>query len=155
MSSVDHAKEQSLVQSFLYKMGAEGQDRWEACKSSHRFLSFIGKQLIIFTYDKLHRPVLVDRLMMQGLSLTSGSGLTSQWFKSNGTLITVSHTPIEVAPSVFLWHTFDSNLQYVPHKGEFNVKTSMLFKAQHNINYKHVGPHYILESAQYQQEFSL
>ena len=155
MSFVDHARERLLVGGLLWQLGTEGQERWEACKSSHRFMSFVGKQLIVFTLDEDYKPVLKDRLTMSNVSISSSGGLQSHWTNSHGNLLAVSHTPVEVAPSTFLWHTFGSDLQYIPHKGVYNVRTSMLFKTEHNVGYKHVGPHYMLEFNSFQQEFNL
>lgn len=155
MSSIDHARERALVGGLLWQLGVEGQERWEACRSSHRFMAFVGKQLIVFTFGDDLKPVLKDRLTLSSLSMASDSGVASHWTNSHGNLIKVGHTPTEIAPSVFLWHTFDSNLQYVPYKGVYNLRTSMLFKSEHNVAYPRIGPHYILEWQAYQQEFGL
>lgn len=155
MSHVDYTRERTLVESLVWNLDPEAQERWGTCRSSHRFLSFIGKQLYVFTLDANNKPTVKNLLTMEGINLSDSNGLVSKWRSANGELLSVGHTPMEIAPSVFLWHTFSSDLQYVPHKGVFNVKTSMLFKAEHHIGYKHVGPHYILEASAFKQEFAL
>jgi hypothetical protein len=153
MSSVGYVRERTLLGGLLWRMEPEAQERWEANKSSHRFMTFKGKQLVLFTLDTEDKPVLKDKLTMQAISLSDTAGITSTWTTADHKVVQIGHIPVEVAPSIFLWHTYTSDVQYTPHKGVYNIKASMLFKTPHNISHKHMGPVYMLEVAAFQQEF--
>ena len=150
VKSVSSAEaEHVLVEGVLRRLDADTLSRWDSCKSSHRFLSFVNKKLIVYELIGGCR-VIVDTLKCQDVSMTNSEGFTSEWFsESTETVHTVSNTPLEIHPSIFLWHTFHSDIRYQPHKGVYNIRFSMLYRSRHNPSIRQAGVLYILEQALY------
>ena len=140
-----------LVQGRLWQLAPEAASRFEGCRVSHRFMAFQGKELVVYKLF-IGKPSVVSVLSCRGASLDFTNGISSMWATPDR-MLTVGHTPIEVAPSVFLWHTYHSDLQYVPHKGVYATRFSMLFKAKHHPSVKIDGEIYIQERAGFDMEF--
>lgn len=146
--------ERQYADSLAQRLTPAATDRWEACRSAHRFAAYEGKQLVIFNlfYDE---PQTLDILTCKDVSLSLSGGLQTTWRTGEGQLIQVGHTPVELASSVFLWHVFFSEVSYIPYKGRFEVKLPLGYRSQHNIHKHRVdGVPYILERAIFDSMFS-
>lgn len=146
--------ERQYADSLAQHLTPAAADRWDACRSAHRFAAYEGKQLVIFNlfYDE---PQTLDVLTCKSMNLDIHNGLSSTWRTGEGTSIQIGHAPVEVAKSVFLWHVFYSEVSYLPYKGKFEVKLPLAYRSQHNIH-KHrtdVVP-YILERAVFDSLFT-
>lgn len=144
--------ERQAVLGRLWQLSAEAQTRWENCRASHRFMAFRNKQLVV--YSLLGRePVVLTTLTCTALNAGLSKGLETTWETSAKEVLTVSATPTEVAPSIFLWHTFQTDLQYRPHKGVYGVRFSMLYRCKNHPAYQEEGCFYIQERAAFDLEF--
>ena len=153
MSQLLAERERELVRGQLWRLTPEAQDRWAACRSSHRFMSYRGKQLVLFTFDAELKPQVVDRLTMVDATLTIGEGLSTQWLTGDDQKLTVGSLPKEIAPNTFLWTAYSSDVQFVPHKGVYGVRLPLLFQSRHNISHPTLNSTYILELAAFEAEF--
>jgi hypothetical protein len=139
--------ERALVGELLWHLEPEALDRWSACKSSHRFLSFVNKKLIVYKMVGGQREV-VDTLTCLDVTMTNLGGFQSKWLSTlTCESIEVGAVPVEVHPSVFLWHTFYSDVRYQSYKGKYTIRFSMLYKSRHNPKFLSDNSLYILEQA--------
>lgn len=126
---------------------------WEANRSAHRFMSFKGKELIIYRimFDK---PEIQNTLTCQEVSLNFAQGMTTTWVDSNDKVYRVGHHPTMVAEGIFLWHVFNINVLYLPHNNKWNARVSTAFRSP--VNYKQAvdGCMYILEKATFDDYFN-
>lgn len=144
--------ERVLVEGVLWHLDAESLERWSTCKSSHRFLSFVNKKLIVYRITEGKR-VVVDTLKCLDVGMTNLGGPFSKWSSVvSEDAITIDSRPKEIYPAIFLWHTFHSDIRYQPHKGLYNVRFSMLYKSRHNPAFIQDGALYIQEQAMYDSE---
>jgi len=142
-----------LVQGLLWHLSPEVQNRWAACKSSRRILAYLNKVLVVYEF-KNDAPVILDKLTCTAATLDLSDGLSSTWVTQAGNKVTVGQVPIEVHPSVFLWHTFSSELLYSPYKGVYATKFSLLFKSRHSPKQHNEGAVYIQELAAFRGEYN-
>jgi hypothetical protein len=138
---------------FAQRLSQPAIDRWEAGRSAHRFAAYKDKQLVVFSLF-YGEPQTKRVLTCTEVGLSIDNGLSSVWSDGEGHKIEVGHTPVEVAPSVFLWHVFHSSVSYLPHKGNFEVKLPLAYRSAHNVH-KHAvdGVTYILERAVFDSTF--
>lgn len=148
----NYEDEARLVQGLLWRLNPEVQNRWQECRSSRRILAYKNKVLVIYEF-KGDIPVILDKLTCIDASLSLTEGLTSTWTSTKFPNFTVGQVPIEVFPSVFLWHTFSSELLYSPYKGVYAIKFSLLFKSRHSPKQRNEGAIYIQELGSYSGEF--
>lgn len=146
--------ESSLARLRLERVAADGnaatldtpqRNRWDTCKSSHRFQAFYGKQLVVYKLLFLV-PEIADVLTCRGLEVNLRSGLTSFWeSKNTAKVFSVSEVPTEVAPSCFLWMLQVSSLEMSLHKGQKSLKFPLAYKTLHNPSVRVDGAFYLLE----------
>jgi hypothetical protein len=146
MSNIDAATERELASSRLWKLEPEALTRWESCKASHRFMSFKDKSLIIYQLVA-GKPVTREVLQCQALGASLEAGVYSTWEDKDGCSLQLSSAPVEVYDGIFLWHTFGSDLQYVPYRQVFGLRFSMILRSQYH-------PDHIVEGANYIQELA-
>lgn len=120
--------------------------RWEFCRSAHRFLAYKGKQLVVYRiwFDT---PQVVETLTCQEASLSLLGGISSNWTTSSGQLIGASHTPVEIAPSCFLWHVFDSQVRFMSHDQKYSVSLPLAYKTKSHPSTMNEDHLYVLEKA--------
>lgn len=153
MSQILAERERELVRGQLWRLAPEAQDRWASCRSSHRFMAYRGKQLVLFTFDAELKPQVVDRLSLVDARMTLEHGVTTVWQTGEGLKVDVGPLPTEVAPNTFLWTAYSSDVQYAPYKGVYSVRLPMLFQTRHNISHPTLNTTYILELAAFEAEF--
>lgn len=146
-NEADVAFEEQLVDGTLWHLSPESTDRWGACRSRYRFLAYTGKQLVIYRmFLGKQQPVKV--LTCKDASLDLVKGLSSQWQDlESGEIFTFSCRPTEVMPSIFVWHTFLSDIRYQAYKGVYSVRFSMLYLQRHNPKFLSENTLYIQERA--------
>ena len=147
------AAEVSAVRLRLSHLVPESAERFLHAKASHRFLSFIGKQLVIYGLDDKGVPENVRTLVCKDVYLEGNMGMASKWELSTGEVFEFSHTPVEITTGVFMWHTFNSTLHLGEHKGESSVRFSMLYACPKHPLAKESGVTYIQERAAYDLEY--
>lgn len=128
------------------KLEHEQQVRWDSCRSTHRFMAFLNKQIVAYRLIFL-RPEIIDTFTCKGLDVSLQSGLSSCWERQDGSRFWVSATPKEVAEGCFFWMLKYSSLEYVEFKGEKSMKFSMAYRTQENPDNKVDGTIYLLEKA--------
>lgn len=130
----------------------DGVDRWEACRSSHRFMAYKGKDLIIYTLiDGV--PKSKSTHSCRFLSVNLEDGFKSEWKTSTGGVYYVTHEPREVANGCFIWHPFSSCVQYPEYNYRRNVRFSVCFKTTANPHTKRDNLTYILERSVFEDIF--
>lgn len=145
--------ERYAVLSKLCQLSDESKARWDACKASHRFMAFQNKQLVIYTLQGVVTPTVLTTLTCVDVQLSIHKGIVSLWETSSGERLSISTTPTEVAPSIFLWHTFQTDLQYSMHKGVYGVRFSMLYRCKHHPAYREEQCFYMQERAAFMLGF--
>lgn len=144
--------EARLVQGLLWRLSPESQSRWIECRSSRRILAYRNKVLVLYEF-KNGTPVIQDKLTCVDAQLSLTEGLSSTWTTQTGGCIAVGQVPVEVCPSIFLWHTFTSELLYAPYKNIYATKFSLLFRSRHSPKQRNEGAIYIQELASFNGEF--
>jgi hypothetical protein len=139
----------------LWRLDPETLERWEGCRSAHRFMGFVNKKMIVFKFVA-GKPVIVDTITCSDVSMKNSGGMASVWRSSHSDRVhNLSSVPTEVYPSVFMWHTFHSDVRYQPHKGVYNIRFSMLYRTSHSAYVvKNEGTFYILEQAMFDAEIA-
>jgi hypothetical protein len=128
-------------------------NRWRGCKSTHRLPIYEGKDLYIFRLEGGKSEIL-DTLTCADITLDFNRGFESCWTREDGSEIFVGHEPVEVDDSLFLWHTFFSEVQYLPYQGKYATRVPMAYRCPHNITmYKVPGVLYLLERKIYDRTF--
>lgn len=121
--------------------------RWEACRSSHRFMAFAGKKLVAYRLLFL-KPEVIDTFTCKGLDVGLSTGLSSLWeSEATGQQFWVSSTPKEVAEGCFIFMLKYSALELVQHKGAQSLKFSLAYRTRTNPSAKVDGISYLLEKA--------
>lgn len=127
---------------------------WEQCRSAHRFLTFKGKELFIYKF-RSGSPRIVKKLTCVDTGLSFNGGFRTEWMDEDMNVVTVGHAPVMVSEQVFLWHVFDSQVEYAPHKGRFNARLPVAYRCKENpLQYQNEGVLYILERTAYENRFS-
>lgn len=132
-------------------------DNWYSTRSGHRFLGHEGKKLIIFTFEN-DKPKVKDTLSCESVNLSFADGMFSLWRKqSTGDILEISHIPTEIADKVFLYHTFDSNVNYRRMSGtKYQLFFSMVYRSRHNYSKcREEGIDYVLESHVFNKIFEV
>jgi hypothetical protein len=147
------AIERELVALSLHSLPLSSLERWDGCKAGHRYMCYSNKCLVIYNllFDE---PYIVDKLFCESASFNLEQGMTSRWRNMEGKLLSFSSLPVEVQPSIFLWHTYYTDIQYTEHKGRFSGRFSMLYKCAHHPKIKRNDCLYIQELASYEAEFN-
>lgn len=136
-----------------YKTLSKAQlNRWERCKSSHRFMSFESKVLVAYKLNG-SAPEVLNTFTSTGLSLTLWGGLQSTWKDSAGNVLLVSHQPSEIAPGCFLWHPKHNTLELVDWKGGKSLRFSAMWRTAFNPNQKVSGEIYLSEKLVFDRNF--
>lgn len=147
------AMERELVALSLNSLSPASLERWEACRSGHRLMAYSNKCLVIYNllFDE---PYVVDKLFCETASFNLEQGMTSRWKNLEGKILNFSSVPTEIQPSIFIWHTYLSDLQYLEHRGKFSGRFSMLYKCPNHPKIKRDDCLYIQELASYEAEFN-
>lgn len=153
MSSNNYEVEESLLKGALWKLPPETIERLLSCRSSHRFMAYERKVLVIYELIG-DRPKVHNRLTCESASLNLTSGLTSAWHSAaDDKKVIIGHLPVEVAPTIFLWHTYNSAIHYAPYKGIYTAKFSCVYKTLNNPNVTKANCLYMQELASYQASY--
>jgi len=131
----------------------EQHAKWEACRSAHRFMAFLGKELIVYRIF-LDKPEILSTLKCVDAGFDFRRGLYTVWKNQNNQEFEVGHVPVMVADSVFLWQVFDSNVQFTPLNGKFSARVSIAYKMAKNPVTKQEGANYILEKQVFRTTFT-
>lgn len=137
---------------FVNALSPDTQDRWYSCQASHRFNSFYGKNLVIYSMQD-DRSVVLDTLECKELKVDLRAGVSSLWLGNTGKEIWIGHVPTEIAPSCFLWHMHSTYMVFNEHKGRYNLRFSMACRTAKNPMTKLNGYTYLLEHNTYQSFF--
>lgn len=152
MSSLSPVVEQNLVEAKSWEMEDAQRERWELGRGKHRFMAFKHKNMVIFEFKDTKTPVIKDTLTCVDVNL-GFEGFSSTWESADGKVHTITHMPYEVAPGVFMWHTFGSDVQYVPYKQTYAVRFSMMLRSTHHPAQRQIGHAYIQEKANFELDF--
>lgn len=131
--------------------------RWYETRSGHRFLGRKNLHLTTFTFDNGALEVL-DTLICEGVELGITTGFLSHWTReSTGEPLQVSHTPVEIAHGVFLYHTFESSVNFRRLAGtNYAISFSMVYRSRHNhAKCRENGTHYVLENRVFNKTFEV
>jgi hypothetical protein len=125
---------------------------WESCRSAHRFLAFQNKELVVYSllFDE---PQILSTLKCKSVAVSFDKGFSTLWEDSRGTSHLVSHAPVMVYNTIFLWHVFDSQVQYMPYNGKFSATIPLAYRSKQNPSTKQEGVVYILERSVYDSTF--
>lgn len=127
--------------------------KWELCRSTHRFMAFKSKQLVVYRLDGA-APEILDTFTNTSLSIDLSRGLESTWQGLDGKEILVGHKPLEVAPGCFLWHPKHNTLEYVDWKGGKSLRFSAMWRTAFNPAKKVPGHVYLIEAIAFARNFS-
>lgn len=139
-------EERRFAASRALDLPPEQQDRWEACRSTHRFMAYENKILVAYHLVNGH-PVIVDTLTCTHFGYHPDTGLDSFWRNQAGKDLHVTHTPAEVAPGCFMWHNKSTNIEYVEHRLKLNMRFSISYRTMFNPTSMEEGVNYLLEKA--------
>lgn len=124
-------QEQKLALEAVNTLAAEDYKAWHDGKATCRAMAYVGKEFVIYRLVD-GKPILVDSLICTGVSLSINDGLSSTWQAAEKGLIEVGHVPTHIYPGIFLWHTFLSEVQFIPVNCQYAARFSVLFKcAEH------------------------
>ena len=126
--------------------------RWNSMGSSHRFLAYKGKELVVFTVLD-GQPQISNTLICTAAGLSIEGGFHSEWETDTDGIIRIAHTPVEIANNCWLWHSFDCQVRFQPYNGVYGVSLPLVYKQRSNperINEDHT---YVLERHAYQAMF--
>lgn len=126
--------------------------RWERCRSSHRFVAYQGKEVVAYRLLFLV-PEVTNVFTCKGLDVSLTSGLSSLWEDRNGKQFWVSARPVEVADNCFFWMLKYSNLEYGDWAGQKSLKFPVCYGTERNPQDKIDGIRYLLERAVFDDTF--
>ncbi len=144
--------EWNLVGKLAERLPDLTKTRWDSCHSSHRFLAYQGKELVVYTVFN-GRPTVLDTLVCRSVGLSTDDGFTSEWRTTSGALFSVSHTPVEILPYCFLWHAFDCQVRYYPYNGKFSTSFPLMYRTRSNPTRMNEDHTYILEQGAFSAAF--
>lgn len=126
------------------------RERWLECESTHRFYSFIGKELVAchFLFGK---PSAINSYVCKDIDLVVGRGLRSRWLDLQGNESFVGQDPVELIESCFLYHAGFGTFQTYEHRGKMKHRFSMLYKTPKNPDLRTEGKIHLLERAVFDQ----
>lgn len=151
--SSNYEREELLLKGLLWRLPPDAQERLIACRSSHRFMAYKNKILVIYSLIGDH-PRVHDRLTCEAASISLEHGLSSTWSSStSGETLTIGHVPVEVAPNCFLHHTIYSAVDFLPYRNIYAAKFSLVYRTQHHPKSYKPDCLYMQELASYQAEF--
>ena len=101
-------------------LAADALERWDACQSTHQFMAFPAKQLVVchHLFDRFNK---LNTWRCEDFSFSKSAGISSQWEDENGKRMTLAYTPTEFAPNCFIWHAAYGRLESYP----YGTKTSL------------------------------
>lgn len=149
------ADERQTADTNAEKLPKDSLDRWRRCQSSHRFLSFLGKQLVAYRLF-MDSPEVIDTFTCEGFDAGLQQGVSSLWRSSNakeGGSFWVSATPKEVAPGCFLYMLKYTSLEWVPYKDSESLRFSMAYRTTLNPGKREEGVPYLLERSVFHTVF--
>lgn len=145
--------ERSYADNFAYnKLTQKEFAIWESCRSAHRFLAYRGKELVIYQL-LFDTPRILKTLTCTAVQLSFDAGFSTTWIDHEEAVYTIEHAPVMVHDSVFLWHVFDSQVQFLPYNGKFNAKLPLAYRSKLNPIGKEEGVIYILERSVFDNMF--
>jgi len=144
--------ERGLSEMLAAKLGEPQKIRWKSCGSSHRFLAYQNKELVLYTLVD-GQPIIQNTLRCKSVNLSVTEGFSSEWEDSRGKLHRVSHTPVEVGSYCFLWHSFDCQVRYFPYKGTFSTSFPLVYKTRSNPEAQNEDHTYMVERAAFDAIF--
>lgn len=145
-------EERATAHENAQRLPAEIFQRWESCKSNHRFAAFRNKEVVAYRLMFL-TPEVTNVFTCKGLDASLDSGLSSLWEDRNGSQFWVSARPVEVAPACFFWMLKYSSLEYVDFQGQKSLRFPMCYGTQRNPQDMVDGNLYLLERAAYENTF--
>lgn len=147
--------EWTFVNASARSLPHDARARWEACRSGHTFQAFYAKQLVVY---ELHDdfPKILRVLTCEDLIVNLRKGTSSTWVDQDTCHeICVGHTPVEVAPSCFMWHLRRTTLDLNEYRGSHNVKFNIAYRTQANPNTREAGRIYMLEYAAFRKQYAI
>ena len=132
-------------------LSRDSLSRWNACRSSMRFMSFIDKELIAYRV-LFGKAQILNRFKCHSVSMTGPKGMSSVWF-SEDSQFTVGYAPVEVYEGCFMFHIRNTSVEYDQYKGKFGVRFSMRYKTLLNPHSKAEGSVFLLERAVFDSIF--
>ena len=146
-------EERTAADIAAYKnLSGEQLQRWERCKSAHRFMAFDSKVVVAYKLNG-QNPEVINTFTSAGLSVTLENGLESVWTDSTGKILIVRHHPIEIAPGCFMWHPKHNTLELVDWKGGKSLRFSAMWRTALNPNRKVSGEVYLSEKLAFDRNF--
>jgi hypothetical protein len=139
-------EERTAADIAAYKtLTTESLDRWEQCRSAHRFMAFTGKTLVAYRLADLPEdaPEVLETFENLSASLHPSEGLSSIWKTSNGSHLLLGSSPQEIATGCFMWHPKYNTLELVDWKGGKSLKFSVMWRTALNPSYKKKGTVYL------------
>ena len=141
--------ERNLSDMLAATLGESQQMRWKQCGSSHRFLAYQDKELVLYTLQG-KRPIVRNTFKCKSVNLSVSKGFTSEWEDRMGKHYPISHTPTEVEPYCFLWHAFDCQVRYFPYRGVFSASFPLVYKTRSNPEKQNEDHTYLVERAAFE-----
>ena len=139
---------------FAQSLPPEALGRWHACRSGHTFQAFFSKQVVAFTIED-GVPKILKVLVCEDLLVNLRKGTSSLWIdQDTGEEVSIGHTPVEVAPSCFMWHLQHTTLDLNEHRGRYNVKFNLAYRTSLNPATRESGAVYLLEYATFRHQYT-
>ena len=132
-------------------------DAWYSTHSGRRFMTFVGAALVIFNFVD-GKAEIQNRLTCREIKVHPRNGLSSVWENEvSGKLITVSHTPVEIADTCFLHHTFESSVSYHRLNGPgYGTSFSMVYRSKNNpFKVREEKVDYVIENSAFNKFFGV
>lgn len=147
MPVIDRLQDERLSADALaaHSLNSQVYSRWNRCRSTHRFLSFAGKRLVVYQllFDK---PQVKFKMTCRSVEVSVTEGLRSTWRTSNGEDLVVDKAPAEMADNCFIWMPKHNNTTLqVRHDGSQSLWFGMCYRTLLNPGTKVDGVTYILE----------
>ena len=93
------------------------------------------------------KPTVLDTLTCTGIALNFTAGLSTVWQSQVNGLISVGHSPTEVAESCFIWHPKNSRVEHAKHEDITSFRLAMSWKTSKRYTDLEDGVVYLQESA--------
>lgn len=148
------ADELAFVNTLARDLPHAARERWDSCRSGHTFQAFFDKRIVV--YELLSGvPKILKVLSCESLNVNLQRGTSSIWVDRDADIeLCIGHTPVEVAPSCFMWHLRATTLDLNEYRGSYNIKFNIAYRTQLNPSTQRDGSTYILEYAAFRKQYA-
>lgn len=129
----------------------EGFRAFVACRFTSKSHLFLGKRLILFR-TFMGKPDIVETFTMVDGFCDIEDGAKVEIESSDKQAYEITHTPIELAPGVFVWLPRFTLFERYVHEGAYRSRLSVVIRSPHNPSYSLVeGAYYLVDQRKFEE----